>query len=144
LLSWLRRASTLNAHLRAAIVIYRPLRRGELATADEYRTRAIDGDQTILSDALVSAIEGLREVQSQIETAMEPAPVADGPGTAAKVRAMALRVARRESVFAEMDSIDGAIAADGSADRDGFQIAATVATDCRGADGGANNALATP
>lgn len=113
LAGWLRRVSRVHAHLCNVIRLYGRERKSASGT-NEWRARALAGDQTILADALIVAVAELTEIQTSIDRAMHATPATDAaPGTPAKVEVLAQRVAQGFALFIHGDkSTDGLPAMD--------------------------------
>jgi hypothetical protein len=103
LAGWLRRTVRVHAHLCNVVRLYGRERKSAAGT-NEWRARALAGDQTILADALIVAIRDLSAIQTAIDAAMRETPATDAPpGSPEKVRIMADRVARGFAVFLDAD-----------------------------------------
>ncbi len=113
LAGWLRRTSRVHAHLCNVIRLYGRERKSASGT-NEWRARALAGDQTILADALIVAIGELTSIHDSIDSAMQATPATDAaPGTPAKVEVMARRVSRGFALFIDGDKpTDGGAAMD--------------------------------
>jgi hypothetical protein len=111
LAGWLRRVSRVHAHLCNVIRLYGRERKSASGT-NEWRARALAGDQTILADALIVAVTELSEIQASIDAAMANTPAtAAPPGSPEKVAVMAARVAGGFALFIDGDKSTDGIAA---------------------------------
>lgn len=119
LAGWLRRVSRVHAHLCNVIRLYGRERKSASGT-NEWRARALAGDQTILADALIVAVGELTAVQAAIDAAMAAAPPTDAPpGSPAKVEVLAARVAAGFALFIDGDQTKEGAAATDRGDRHG-------------------------
>lgn len=104
LAGWLRKTARVHAHLCNVIRLYGQERKSASGT-DEWRARALAGDQTILADALIVAIGELTQIHDSIDAAMHATPATSAPpGSPEKVAVMALRVARGRALFIDGDT----------------------------------------
>lgn len=103
LAKWLRRVVRVHAHLCNVVRLYSVARASGDGT-NEWRARAMAGDQTILCDAVILAVNELEAVRGEIETEMDSAtPTSAPPGSAEKVEAMRARVMLFQSLFVSGD-----------------------------------------
>ena len=101
---WLRRVTRVHAHICNVVRLYGNVRASAIVT-DEWRMRALAGDQTILADAIGFAVCELTAIREEIDAVMDDAPpTAALPGSPEKVAAMALRVERFQSLFVAGDT----------------------------------------
>lgn len=104
LAGWLRRVSRVHAHLCNVIRLYGRERKSASGT-NEWRARALAGDQTILADALIVAVAELNAVQTAIDDAMQNTPATTAaPGSPEKVEVLAARVAGGFALFIDGDT----------------------------------------
>lgn len=114
LAGWLRRVVRVHAHLCNVVRLYGRERKSASGT-NEWRARALAGDQTILADAIIVAVAELQSVQTAIDAAMAATPATDAaPGSPEKVAVLARRVERGFALFIAGDSksTDGVAAMD--------------------------------
>jgi len=106
--AWLMRVVRIHAHLCQVVRLYgNPARAGGQSLLGEtYQARAARGDRTLLQDCLTTAIDELVGVRGEVETAIEDvAPIAAQPGSSEKVKEMARRAERGESLFVDGDGV---------------------------------------
>jgi hypothetical protein len=107
---WLHRVARCHAHLCAIVRLFgRPDRAGGQSNlGDTYAERAARGDRTILYDAITVTVDELVAVREEIQREMDAATATEAaPGTPDKVRVMALRAERGESLFIGGDGPTG-------------------------------------
>lgn len=100
------RVQRVQAHLRTTLAIYTTAKDiGGHAKNDNYERRVLQGDRTILHDALALAIDEYAEVFGEVQALMDSAPpTLARPGTREKVDVMEQRAQDGYSIFIEADA----------------------------------------